>query len=137
MLAARTRLRPILMTSLAFVVGVLPLALATGAGSGAQNAVGTGVVGGMVAATLLAIFFVPVFFVVILRTVQGAADEARGRRPAARRRDRRQERRLDGSLPQQGYPRNSEPVHLTVLTGQLIEVTQPCAVHAANIVRGV
>lgn len=63
--AARMRLRPILMTSLAFILGVLPLALSNGAGSGAQNAVGTGVIGGMVAATLLAIYFVPVFFVVV------------------------------------------------------------------------
>jgi multidrug efflux pump len=63
--AARMRLRPILMTSLAFILGVLPLALSSGAGSGAQNAVGTGVIGGMVAATLLAVYFVPVFFVVV------------------------------------------------------------------------
>ena len=54
------------MTSLAFMFGVLPLAVATGAGSAAQNAVGTGVVGGMLAATFLAIFFVPLFFVVVL-----------------------------------------------------------------------
>ena len=66
-LAARTRFRPIVMTSLAFSFGVLPLALANGAGSGAQNAVGSGVVGGMVASTLLGILFIPVFFVVILR----------------------------------------------------------------------
>jgi multidrug efflux pump len=66
-LAARTRFRPIVMTSLAFSFGVLPLALANGAGSGAQNAVGTGVVGGMVASTLLGVLFIPVFFVVILR----------------------------------------------------------------------
>ena len=65
--AARMRLRPILMTSLAFILGVLPLAISTGAGSGAQNAVGTGVMGGMVTATALAIFFVPVFFVVVRR----------------------------------------------------------------------
>lgn len=65
--AVRRRLRPILMTSLAFIFGVLPLALSTGAGSGAQNAVGTGVAGGMVTATVLAIFFVPVFFVVVRR----------------------------------------------------------------------
>ncbi|MET0292469.1 MAG: efflux RND transporter permease subunit [Steroidobacteraceae bacterium] len=64
--AAQQRLRPILMTSLAFMFGVLPLAIATGAGSAAQNAVGTGVVGGMLAATFLAIFFVPLFFVVVL-----------------------------------------------------------------------
>jgi multidrug efflux pump len=65
--AAHQRLRPILMTSLAFVLGVLPLAIATGAGSGGQNAIGTGVIGGMLAATFLAIFFVPLFFVVMLR----------------------------------------------------------------------
>jgi len=65
--AARLRFRPIVMTSLAFSFGVLPLALASGAGSGAQNAVGTGVVGGMVASTLIGILFVPLFFVVILR----------------------------------------------------------------------
>ncbi|WP_343552209.1 efflux RND transporter permease subunit [Pantoea sp.] len=65
--ASRMRLRPILMTSLAFILGVMPLAISTGAGSGAQNAVGTGVMGGMVTATALAIFFVPVFFVVVRR----------------------------------------------------------------------
>lgn len=69
--AVRMRLRPILMTSLAFILGVLPLALSTGAGSGAQNAVGTGVIGGMTGATLLAIFFVPVFFVVVRRRFSG------------------------------------------------------------------
>jgi multidrug efflux pump len=65
--AAHQRLRPILMTSLAFVLGVLPLAIASGAGSGGQNAIGTGVIGGMLAATFLAIFFVPLFFVTMLR----------------------------------------------------------------------
>jgi multidrug efflux pump len=65
--AAHQRLRPILMTSLAFVLGVLPLALSSGAGSGGQNAIGTGVVGGMLSATALAIFLVPVFFVGVLR----------------------------------------------------------------------
>jgi multidrug efflux pump len=65
--AAKQRLRPILMTSLAFMSGVLPLALSSGAGSGAQHAVGTGVIGGMLFGTLLAVFFVPVFFVVVLR----------------------------------------------------------------------
>ena len=65
--AVRMRLRPILMTSLAFALGVLPLALATGAGSGSQNAIGTGVLGGMLSATVLGIFFVPVFFVVVQR----------------------------------------------------------------------
>src|SRR3546814_18898689 len=61
--AAHQRLRPILMTSLAFILGVMPLALSTGAGSGGQHAIGTGVIGGMFTATVLAVFFVPVFFV--------------------------------------------------------------------------
>ena len=65
--ASRMRLRPILMTSLAFILGVMPLVISHGAGSGAQNAVGTGVMGGMLTATLLAIFFVPVFFVMVRR----------------------------------------------------------------------
>jgi multidrug efflux pump len=65
--AVHLRLRPILMTSFAFILGVLPLALSSGAGSGSQNAIGTGVVGGMIAATVLAIFLVPVFFVVVRR----------------------------------------------------------------------
>ncbi|HGJ5907030.1 MAG TPA: efflux RND transporter permease subunit [Arsenophonus nasoniae] len=65
--AVKMRLRPILMTSLAFMLGVLPLVISNGAGSGAQNSVGTGVLGGMIAATTLAIYFVPVFFVVIRR----------------------------------------------------------------------
>ena len=65
--AVRDRLRPILMTSLAFGFGVLPLALASGAGSGAQRAIGTGVLGGMIVGTFLGIFFIPLFFVVIER----------------------------------------------------------------------
>ena len=65
--AARLRLRPILMTSLAFGFGVMPLALSTGAGAGGQNAIGRSVVGGMLTATVLAIFFVPMFFVVVSR----------------------------------------------------------------------
>ncbi len=63
--AARLRLRPILMTSIAFIAGVTPLALASGAGAGSQNDIGTGVIGGMLAATLLAIFLVPLFFVAV------------------------------------------------------------------------
>ena len=63
--AARLRLRPIIMTSLAFILGVLPLALANGAGSGSQNAIGVGVVGGMLSATVLTIFFAPLFFVTV------------------------------------------------------------------------
>src|SRR5581483_2282268 len=65
--AARQRLRPILMTSLAFILGVLPLAIATGAGAGGRTAIGTGVIGGMLTATILAVFLVPVFFVTVRR----------------------------------------------------------------------
>lgn len=65
--AARLRLRPILMTSFAFIFGVLPLALSDGAGAGGQNAIGWAVVGGMLSATVLAIFFVPLFFIVVKR----------------------------------------------------------------------
>jgi len=65
--ACRQRLRPILMTSLAFVFGVLPMVTSSGAGSGSQHAVGTGVMGGMISATVLAIFFVPLFFVLVRR----------------------------------------------------------------------
>ncbi|OFA03646.1 efflux RND transporter permease subunit [Duganella sp. HH101] len=68
--AARLRLRPILMTSLAFALGVLPLMLAGGASSETQHAIGTGVFGGMVSATILAIFFVPVFYVVVVGLVE-------------------------------------------------------------------
>jgi multidrug efflux pump len=68
--AARLRLRPILMTSIAFIAGVMPLALAHGAGAGSQNDIGTGVVGGMFTATVLAIFFVPVFFQLVNRGLQ-------------------------------------------------------------------
>ncbi|WP_145510183.1 multidrug efflux RND transporter permease AcrD [Yersinia rochesterensis] len=69
--ASRLRLRPILMTSLAFIFGVLPMAISQGAGSGSQHAVGTGVMGGMISATVLAIFFVPLFFVLIRRRFPG------------------------------------------------------------------
>jgi len=65
--AARLRLRPILMTSLAFGCGVTPLAISAGAGSGSQNAIGTGVLGGTISATILGVFFVPIFFVVVLK----------------------------------------------------------------------
>lgn len=72
--ACRLRLRPILMTSLAFIFGVLPMAIGQGAGSGSQHAVGTGVLGGMVSGTILAIFFVPVFFVLIRKRFPGKTD---------------------------------------------------------------
>jgi multidrug efflux pump len=65
--ACRLRLRPILMTSIAFILGVLPLALSTGAGANSRHAIGTGVMGGMVGATLLGVFFVPIFFVAVRR----------------------------------------------------------------------
>jgi multidrug efflux pump subunit AcrB len=77
--AARQRLRPILMTSMAFILGVLPLAIATGAGAGGRIAIGTGVIGGMVTATVLAVFLVPVFFVSV-RSV--FADRRRHEEPA-------------------------------------------------------
>ncbi len=84
--ASRIRLRPILMTSLTFILGVMPLAIATGAGSGARNSVGTTVVGGMIASTFLSIVFIPVLYVVIRSLAPGrgsrgrevAADEAGG-----------------------------------------------------------
>jgi multidrug efflux pump subunit AcrB len=66
--AARLRFRPIVMTSLAFILGVLPLAVSTGAGSASRHSIGTGVVGGMVAATALAIIFVPFFFGLVTRS---------------------------------------------------------------------
>jgi multidrug efflux pump len=69
--AARLRLRPILMTSLAFMFGVLPLAIATGAGAQSRLAIGTAVIGGMLTATLLAIFFVPMFFVLVRSLFRG------------------------------------------------------------------
>jgi multidrug efflux pump len=65
--AAGQRLRPILMTSFAFILGVSPLAVASGAGSGAQNSIGIGVMGGMIAATVLGIFFIPLLFVLVRR----------------------------------------------------------------------
>jgi HAE1 family hydrophobic/amphiphilic exporter-1 len=71
--AARIRLRPILMTSFAFVLGVLPLAYATGAGSGARNSVGTTVAGGMLASTFLSIIFIPVLYVAIRTIAPGRA----------------------------------------------------------------
>jgi multidrug efflux pump len=71
--AAHLRFRPIVMTSLAFGLGVLPLVIASGAGSASQRAIGTGVLGGMVTGTVLAVFFVPVFFVVVRGLFKGSA----------------------------------------------------------------
>ncbi len=79
---SKLRLRPIVMTSLAFGFGVLPLALATGAGAGAQKAIGTSVLGGMATATFLAIFFIPLFFVVVTR-IFGSKTARHALQPAA------------------------------------------------------
>ncbi|MGC3999470.1 MAG: efflux RND transporter permease subunit [Anaeromyxobacter sp.] len=80
--AARLRLRPIVMTSLAFILGVLPLATASGAGAGGQNAIGYAVMGGMISATVLAVLFVPVFFVVIARRRRARATQVEPAQPA-------------------------------------------------------
>jgi len=80
--AGRDRIRPILMTSLAFGLGVLPLAIATGAGSGAQRAIGTGVLGGMVVGTFLGVLFIPLFFVVVQRTFVRRKTTAAAAEPA-------------------------------------------------------
>ncbi|WP_221796871.1 efflux RND transporter permease subunit [Oceanobacter mangrovi] len=76
--AARLRLRPIIMTSMAFMLGVLPLAISTGAGAASRQAIGTGVIGGMLTATFLAIFFVPVFYLLVMklsRLISGNKDQ--------------------------------------------------------------
>ncbi|BDT71767.1 multidrug export protein AcrF [Comamonadaceae bacterium OS-4] len=72
LMAAHLRFRPIVMTSLAFILGVVPLAISSGAGSASQRAIGTGVIGGMVAGTILAVFFVPIFFVVVRSIFKGS-----------------------------------------------------------------
>jgi outer membrane protein TolC len=81
--SARIRLRPILMTSFAFILGVLPLALATGAGAASRNSVGTAVAGGMLASTFLSIFFIPVLYVVIRSIAPGRAHRDRSEDPGA------------------------------------------------------
>ncbi len=86
--AARLRLRPIIMTSMAFICGVLPLAISTGAGANSRIAIGTAVVGGMLTATLLAIFYIPLFFVIVRRTTRDVLMMARAR--LAERRARRE-----------------------------------------------
>jgi multidrug efflux pump len=73
--AARIRLRPILMTSFAFIFGVLPLAISTGAGANSRVAIGTAVIGGMLTATILAIFYIPLFFVMIRRGARGISQK--------------------------------------------------------------
>ncbi|WP_198781533.1 efflux RND transporter permease subunit [Shewanella putrefaciens] len=81
--AVRVRLRPILMTSLAFGLGVVPLAISTGVGSGSQNAIGTGVLGGMMSSTFLGIFFVPLFFVIVERIFSKRERKAKGQKPTS------------------------------------------------------
>lgn len=78
--AARLRIRPILMTSLAFIFGVLPLAISTGAGANSRVAIGTAVIGGMLTATILAVFYIPLFFVLVRRGVRDCIQKLRGRR---------------------------------------------------------
>jgi multidrug efflux pump len=75
--ACRLRFRPIIMTSIAFILGVLPLAISTGAGANSRHAIGTGVMGGMVGATVLGVLFVPVFFVVVRRVLGDKMDEGK------------------------------------------------------------
>jgi multidrug efflux pump len=75
--AARLRLRPILMTSLAFILGVMPMAISTGAGAASRHDMGTGVIGGMISATLLAIFLVPLFYMIVRRIFKGKIAHAR------------------------------------------------------------
>jgi multidrug efflux pump len=75
--AAHLRFRPIIMTSMAFILGVLPLAISSGAGSASQRAIGTGVMGGMLTATSLLVLFVPVFFVVVRRIFKGSERQRR------------------------------------------------------------
>ena len=77
--AARIRLRPILMTSFAFILGVLPLAISTGAGANGRIAIGTSVIGGMLTATILAIFYIPLFFVLVRRGVRDGLARLRGK----------------------------------------------------------
>ncbi len=80
---AKLRFRPIVMTSLAFGFGVLPLTLATGAGAGAQNAIGTSVLGGMATGTFLAVFFIPLFYFMIYRLVEKRRPTEGARAPDA------------------------------------------------------
>ncbi|WP_133181752.1 efflux RND transporter permease subunit [Shewanella decolorationis] len=81
--AVRVRLRPILMTSLAFGLGVVPLAISTGVGSGSQNAIGTGVLGGMMSSTFLGIFFVPLFFVIVERIFSKREKKGKEEKPSS------------------------------------------------------
>jgi multidrug efflux pump len=101
--AARLRFRPIVMTSLAFALGVVPLAIATGPSAASQNAIGTGVLGGMISATVLAIFFVPAFFVFVLKTL-------RTKRPSEEV-DAKDARAGEEVLTREELPRTAAPAH--------------------------
>ena len=93
--AARIRLRPILMTSFAFIFGVLPLAISTGAGANSRVAIGTAVIGGMLTATILAVFYIPLFFVLVRRGTRDVWKRLRRKlrsRVRRRRRDSRHRR---------------------------------------------
>jgi multidrug efflux pump len=80
--AARIRLRPILMTSLAFIFGVFPLAISTGAGANSRVAIGTAVIGGMLTATILAVFYIPLFFVIVRRSTRDIIKHLHHEHPA-------------------------------------------------------
>src|SRR3546814_16425305 len=80
--ASRLRFRPILMTSFAFIMGVLPMAVSTGAGANARHAIGTGVIGGMLFATILGLLLIPVFYVVVRRLLGDKLDEEPEDKPA-------------------------------------------------------
>ena len=100
--ACTLRFRPILMTGLAFVCGVLPMVIATGAGGASQQALGTSVMGGMIAVVILALLMVPVFFVVVQRALAGdreAVEEAAARAAGARRASRRRRPSFAGPDP--------------------------------------
>ena len=102
--AARMRLRPILMTSLAFILGVLPLAIAHGAGAGGQVAIGTAVIGGMLSATVLAILFVPLFFVLIARRARPPEPRQEPNDPDADARAEEEELARRAAVPGSSHP---------------------------------
>ncbi|WP_277873223.1 efflux RND transporter permease subunit [Sphingomonas profundi] len=103
--AVKLRLRPIIMTSLAFILGMVPLVIATGAGAASRRAVGTGVMGGMITATLFGIFFIPVFYIAVRRWLTRKQPHATGHggKPD-KRRDGGPDERRDGEPPRDGEP---------------------------------
>ena len=115
--SARIRLRPILMTSFAFILGVLPLALATGAGAGGRNSIGTTVAGGMVASTFLSIIFIPVLYVVIRTLAPG--------------RGRREQDETEGT-PENGAPENGShgPASATIVGLIILSMLMPASAQA-------